>query len=121
MSTISKLPYRQYKFGNRSLPLRNINRINEKKIRQQNIVPQNSFCALSDGKNEFFGQHLYKPTSNKSNAFLNGLIFRNGTFGKFEQEQGYLKEEVNAGTFNFKKNEFGCSLKKKCFDGNFVQ
>ena len=111
MSIISKLPYRQYKFGNSLLPLRNINRINEKKIRQQNNVPQNSFCALSEGKNESLGQPLYKLVSNKSNASLNGLIFRNG-IGYFKQEQGYDKEKVTAGKINSKKNEFGCSLEK---------
>ena len=110
MSTISKLPYRQYKFGNSSLPLRNINRINETKIRQQNFVPQNSFCALSDRKNDSLGQIVCKLTSNKSNSSLIGLIFRN--IGYFKQEQGYHKKDVTAGTINSKKNEFGCCLKK---------
>ena len=113
MSTISKLPYRQYKFGNSSLPLRNINRINEKKIRQQNNVPQNTFCALSKGKNEYLDKHLYNLASNKSNTSLNGLTFSNGIFGHFKQEQGYIKEEVTAGTTYSKQNEFGCSLKQK--------
>ena len=105
MSIISKLPYRQYKFGNSLLPLRSINRINEKKIRQQNNVPQNSYCASSDRKNESFGQPLYKLTSNKSESSLNGLIFRNLSY--FKQEQGYDKEKVTAGTINSKKMTSG--------------